>query len=224
MVNQTRALVAEFVGTFALIFIGALAIVTDQHTGGQVGLLGVAVAHGLILALMINATGHISGGLFNPAVTVGLWAARKLETARVLPFIIAQLLGGAAGGFAVRAVSPAAAAAAAGLGTPIPAAGVGFGQAILIEAILTFFLMFAIMGTAADPRGPKGFPGWAIGLVLTADILAGGPFTGAAMNPARTFGPAIAGGPWDGHLVYWIGPIIGALVAAVLYNRVLEQD
>lgn len=221
---STRALVAEFIGTFALIFIGALAIVTDAATGGAVGLLGIALAHGLVLSVMISASGHVSGGVFNPAVSIGLWLAGKLDASRALQYIIAQLLGGAAGGYLLLAVAPTSAAAATNLGTPALAAGVGFGQGVLIEAVLTFFLMFAIMGTAVDGRGPKGLAGFGIGLVLAFDILAAGPLTGASMNPARTFGPGLAYGFWDAHLVYWIGPIIGAAVASLVYRYVLMED
>lgn len=224
MNQETRNYVAEFIGTFALIFIGAGAIVTDAFTKGGVGLIGVAVAHGLILALSINALGHISGAHFNPAVTIAMLATGRIGAASAIGYIVAQLLGGGVAGFLLSAIFPAQAVADAKLGTPLLANGVGFAAGVAIEAVLTFFLVTAIFGTAVDPRGPKSVAGFGIGLVLIADILAGGPLTGASMNPARTFGPALAGGIWDNHLVYWIGPVIGALVAAFVYDGVFLKQ
>jgi glycerol uptake facilitator-like aquaporin len=134
------------------------------------------------------------------------------------------LVGGAAAGFLLKALFPASAVATAALGTPLVAAGVETWQAVVVEAILTFFLMTAIMGTAVDKKGPNQLAGFGIGIVLVFDILAGGSLTGASMNPARTFGPALAGGFWAGHWVYWVGPIVGAVAAALLYEKVLAAD
>lgn len=210
-----RKLVAEFIGTFALIFMGAGSIIV--FGGGQADLVAIALAHGLAIALMVSALGHISGGVFNPAVAVGLWATRRLDTITTVAYIAAQLVGATAAAFALKSLFPDALGEAANWGTPLLSSETDFTQGVLIEAILTFFLMIAIFGTALDARGPK-VGGFAIGLIITMDILAGGPLTGAAMNPARTFGPALANGIWDDHLVYWIGPIIGAVVAALVYH------
>ena len=220
MESSGRAFVAEFVGTFALVFVGAGSIVMDAYTNGGVGLLGVALAHGLVLAIAVTATLKISGGHINPAVTFGAWLGRQIETRRALLYVLAQLLGAAVAGFLLRGLYPADAAAAAGLGTPTLAGGVSFAQGVALEAVLTFFLVFAVYGTAIDPRAPA-VGGFGIGLVLTFDILAGGPLTGASMNPARTFGPALAGGVWSDHLVWWIGPLLGGAVAGLVYSRVL---
>jgi glycerol uptake facilitator-like aquaporin len=148
----------------------------------------------LALAIAISALGRISGGVFNPAVAVGLAVVRKLEWTKAGAYILAELVGGALAGYLLLVIYPATAVTTASLGTPLVSAGIGNGQAVLMEAVLTFLLMMAVMGTAVDSRGPKQLAGFGIGLVLVFDILAGGSLTGASMNPARTFGPALAGG------------------------------
>ena len=213
-----RKLAAEFIGAFALIFIGAAAII---QTGGQ-NLVAIAIAHGLAIALLVSSLGHISGGLFNPALTIGLWATRRLDTISTVAYIIAQLLGAVVAALALVLVFPEALRDAVSLGVPLLGRGIDFAQGVIIEAIATFFLMLAVFGTALDPRGPK-LGGFGIGLILTMDILAVGTLTGAAMNPARTFGPALVGGEWSNHLVYWIGPIIGAVVAALVYHYLFAE-
>jgi MIP family channel proteins len=221
--SQTgRSCVAEAIGTFGLCFIGAGAIVLDTKTNGAVGLIGIALAHGLILSIMISAMGHVSGGHFNPAVTVGFMVTKKQDVRTGISYIISQLIGGTVAGLLLRAIYAAEVWQKAGLGTPKLADGVSFGTGILIEIILTFFLVTAIWGTAVDDRKPN-IGGFGIGLTIAANILMGGPLTGASMNPARTFGPALAGGGFDGinHLVYWIGPITGAVIAAMIYNHIL---
>jgi MIP family channel proteins len=221
--SQTgRSCVAEAIGTFGLCFIGAGAIILDTKTNGAVGLIGIALAHGLILSVMISAMGHVSGGHFNPAVTVGFMVTKKQDVRTGISYIISQLIGGTVAGLLLRAIYAAEVWQKAGLGTPKLADGVSFGTGILIEIILTFFLVTAIWGTAVDDRKPN-IGGFGIGLTIAANILMGGPLTGASMNPARTFGPALAGGGFDGinHLVYWIGPITGAVIAAMIYNHIL---
>ncbi|HJM88721.1 MAG TPA: aquaporin [Dehalococcoidia bacterium] len=213
-----RKLSAEAVGTFALIFIGAGSIIMS---GGDI--VAVAFAHGLVIATMVSAMGHVSGGLFNPALTLGLWATRRMGHADTASYIVVQLAGAAIAGFALLALFPEVRVDAVALGTPALGAGTTVLQAIVIEAILTAFLMVAVFGTAVDSRGPN-IGGLGIGLVITMDIFAGGPLTGAAMNPARTFGPALAQGFWTDHAVYWIGPIIGAVLAALFYHYVLMDD
>jgi aquaporin Z len=217
-----RSLVAEFVGTFALIFIGAGSIITNQLTKGAVGLPGIAAAHALVLAIMISALGHISAGHFNPAVTFGVWVARKIAAPLAALYVVAQLIGATVGGLLLLAIFPKSVWQPVQLGTPGLANGTSFGTGVLLEAILTFFLVFAVFGTAIDVRGSfKAIAGFGIGLVLGFDILMGGPLTGASMNPARTFGPALVSGFWQNHLVYWIGPLIGAAVAAGIYGYLL---
>ncbi len=213
-----RKLAAEFIGAFALIFVGAGAII---QTGGG-NLIAIAVAHGLAIALLVSSLGHISGGLFNPALTIGLWATRRLDTVTTVAYIIAQLLGAVVAALALVLLFPEALREAVALGTPLLGRGIDFAQGVILEAIATFFLMLAVFGTALDPRGPK-LGGFGIGLIITMDILAIGTLTGAAMNPARTFGPALVGGEWADHLVYWIGPIIGAVVAALVYHYLFAE-
>jgi len=219
MSEDIKAYTAELVATFALCFFGAGAIVTNAFTNGAVGLLGIALAHGITLAVMVTATGHISGGHVNPAVTIGFVVTGRMGVGKGLGYIVSQLLGGTLAGFALRAVYDKAVWASTNLGTPGLANEVPFLNGIFIEAILTFFLVFTVFATAVDKRAPKSIFGFAIGAVLVFDILMGGPLTGASMNPARTFGPALAAGYFDNHLVYWIGPVLGGSAAALLYHH-----
>ncbi len=223
MERYVKPAVAELVGTFAFFFIGAGAIVTDTYSKGAVGLLGIALAHGLILSIMISAFGATSGGHFNPAVTIGFAVTRRIKLDVAAVYIIAQLVGGTLAGLALRAIFAESVWKVTHLGTPALAPGVSFGTGVLVEAILTFFLLLAVFGTAVDARAPK-IGGFGIGLTVMVDILVGGPLTGASMNPARTFGPALASGYWDNHLVYWIGPIIGGAIAALLYEYVILRE
>jgi MIP family channel proteins len=216
--------VAEFIGTFALIFVGVGAIYHNP------GLLAVAFAHGLTIAVMVSATGGISGGHLNPAVTMGLLVGGKIDFKGAVAYWISQLAGGAAAGFLCVSLLGTAAVAA---GTPdIPSINqmpvemmpvVSFSHAVTIEAVLTFFLVFVVYGSAVDARAPK-IGGLAIGLTVTLDILFGGPLSGAAMIPARSFGPALASGHWNNHIVYWIGPMLGGILAGLVYGRFLIRE
>jgi aquaporin Z len=212
--------VAEFLGTFALVFIGAGSVVVLPVFAPQAALLGVALAHGLVLAIMVSNFGHISGGHFNPAVTAGVWVVGKIATGRAMLFVLAQLAGAAAGAGLLRYVMPENFWRQASLGATLVAhqVGVANGKALVIEAILTFFLVITVFATAVDDRGVfKSIAGLAIGLVLTFDILVGGALTGASMNPARSFGPAVVGATWDDFWVYVVGPLGGAVIGAALY-------
>lgn len=215
---------AEFVGTFGLIFFGAGSIVVNHHLGADgYGLVGIAFAHAIVLAILVTATMNISGGHINPAVSIAAFLTRKLSAPMTGIYIGAQLLGGLAGAAFVRALLPIASGDATAFGTPLVADGVGALKAVTIELVLTFFLVFTIWGTAVSKHAPKGIGGFAIGLVLVFDILVGGPFTGASMNPARTFGPALVAGVWSMHWVYWVGPILGAALGAAVYESVVEK-
>jgi aquaporin Z len=216
-----RAYTAEFVGTFALIFVGVGAIAGASIGKDQPGLVAVALAHGLTIAVMASATGAISGGHLNPAVTLGALSAGKINLLNATGYWVAQLLGALAGALLIQAVIPGGALHAVGLGTPAPGNGIGGIQALLMEAVLTFFLMFVVYGTAMDGRAPK-LAGLFIGLTVTLDIFVGGPITGAAMNPARWFGPAIVGGGLGNFWIYLIGPSVGAVAAALLWRYFLE--
>lgn len=218
--QYVKPVVAELIGTFGFVFIGAGSVITNTLTHGAVGLVGIALATGLALAIMITIFAATSGGHINPAVTVGFLVTRRIAPLLGLLYIVAQLVGATLAGLLLRVIYPQAFWQAALLGTPNLAPGVSFGLGVLIEAILTFFLLLAVFGTAVDPRAPK-IGGFGIGLTVLVDILVGGPLTGASMNPARTFGPALAGGFWQNDLVYWIGPIIGAVIAASIYEYVI---
>jgi MIP family channel proteins len=219
-----KALVAEFVGTFALIFIGAGAVVLNSI--GVLDLVGVALAHGLVLAIMVSISVHISGGVFNPAVAAALWVTGKLPSARTVAYIVVQLLAAVAGAFLLEyLVDDSRIFSQAAAGAPQLADGVEVGRAIIIEAVTTFFLVWAVFGTAVDDRGPFGkTAGLTIGLVIAFDILAFGPYTGAAMNPARWFGPALAGGLWKHWYVYIVGPLAGGVLAGLGYWASFLRD
>ena len=216
MRDSWRHFTAEFIGIFALVFVGGASIMSSAMSQNSNGLLVSALAHGLILGIMITATMRISGHL-NPAVTLGFLAARRIEPMMAMVYIIAQLLGAAVAAYALKAVFPVEIAAATRLGGQSVALELSAGQAILCEFLATFFLTFVVFGTAVDPAAPK-VGGFAIGLVVTADILAIGPLTGASMNPARSFGPAVVSGILEGQAIYWIGPILGSVAAALLYD------
>lgn len=217
-----KAFLAEFLGTFALVFIGIGVIASDYINGGQTGLVGIAFAHGLTIAVMVSATAAISGGHINPAVTIGLFCVRKIDATNAMGYIISQCLGAIVAAFLIKLCIPHTALLAVGMGTPALGSGVTVGMGLLTEIILTFILMFVIYGTAVDKRAPK-MAGLFIGLTVTLDILMGGPLTGAAMNPARHLGPALLGGGLQHLWLYWVGPTIGAILAAVLYNKALEE-
>jgi MIP family channel proteins len=215
--------IAEFIGTFALVFVGGAAIMMAQHTGNPAGLLQIALAHGLILALMVSAAMNVSGGHFNPAVTTALLVARRITPTIAGVHILAQLIGAMAAAWALKMTMPADVFAATQGGGQSIALDVTMSQAIVLEAIATFFLMFVIYGTAVYVNAPR-IGGLAIGLTIAADILAIGPLTGASMNPARSLGPAIASGVLAGQVVYWVGPILGAIGAALLWEYGLLRD
>jgi aquaporin Z len=218
---KLRPLTAEFIGTFGLVFIGAGSVVVNQARAGALGLTGVALAHGMVLAIMVTALMRISGAHFNPAVTFGLWLTNKIEAKDAGLYVVTQLLAGVIAAFLVKELLPTVAGADSGYGVPRIAADVDIIQAILIEAVLTFFLVSAYFGTVVSPEAPTGIGGFAVGLVLVFDILVGGPLTGAAMNPARAFGPAAVAGEWVGQGAFWIGPLLGGAVAALVWGKVL---
>ncbi len=223
MYGKSQKLFAEFVGTFTLIFIGAGSICAARflNTTNQVslGLLGIAAAHGLAIGIMVTALGHISGGHFNPAVTIGFWVTRRLSSMDTILYWIAQLAGATAAAYMLRWLIPEETWKAVQLGAPDLARDLTRFQGMAIEGVLTFFLVFVVFATAVDPRGAfNKIAGFAIGLTITMDILMGGPFTGAAMNPARAFGPELAARFWHNAGVYWVGPLLGGVVAGSIYD------
>jgi MIP family channel proteins len=214
---MTEQALAEVIGTLALVFIGAGSVVMAANGLGA-GLLGAALAHALVLAVMVTALGNVSGGHFNPAVTLSVWVAGKIETARAGMYVLAQLVGAVAGAGLVRWVMDERLWRNAHLGATL-LQDISTSRAILLEGILTFFLVFTVFAVAVDDRGAfKAVAGLPIGLVLGFDILVGGNLTGASMNPARSFGPALVGGTWTNFWVYITGPVVGGLVAASIYS------
>jgi aquaporin TIP len=217
MTGHVRALLAEVAGTFLFIFVGAGAILA---TGGE-NLVAIALAHGLGLSVAVSAFGGLSGGHFNPAVSFALAVAGKHPWPRVPTYWVAQAAGALIAGFALRYAfefDPSA-LARTHIGTPAIGGGVTVTAAIVVEAILTIFLLWAVFGTAVSPLAPR-IGGFGIGLMVAADILGGGAITGAAMNPARWLGTAVPAGFYDNWFVYFIGPLIGATIAALSYRFV----
>jgi aquaporin Z len=212
-----RALVAEAIGTFALCFVGILAIHGDffARDAGAADLATVAFAHGLAIAVMVAALAAHSGAHFNPAVTFGFVVTRRMAPARGLMYWAAQLLGAFLASLILSLLLGADIVYEA---TPAPGASVDLATAVILEAVVTFFLVLVIFGTAVDERAPGSVFPLAIGLTIVAGIMAIGPLTGAALNPARAFGPALAGGQWTGHAVYWLGPLLGGGAAAALQH------
>jgi len=194
---------AEFVGTFTLIFVGAGSIIATQ--GGN--LTAIALAHVLAIGVMASAVGHISGGHFNPAVTFGFVVTRKIEIHLAAAYWFAQFVGAILAAFLLEIVLPQQQVDAVNLGAPSLAPGIGGGGGVVIEAVLTFFLVWVIFATAADPRGTfASIAGLAIGFTITLDVFMGGPYTGAAMNPARAVGPELVQNFWTDGWVYWLWP------------------
>ncbi len=223
MPKLLRPLAAEFIGTLLFVFLGAgsvVAFVANGPTTGSIGPVGVALAHGVGMAVIVSMTMSISGGHMNPAVTFGLWIADRVPGKLVWQYILAQVLGAVAGAALVKAVLPRMAVGMALVGTPRLASEVGFMEGVWIEALLTFFLVSAVFGTAVSSEAPK-IGGFGIGLAIFVAALVAGSFTGAVMNPARAIGPALIAWQWNAHAVYWIGPLIGAGVAGALWKAVL---
>lgn len=211
--------IAEFIGTFALIFVGAGSIISSQ--GMDDPLLVIALAHGLTIAVMVSATAHISGAHFNPAVTFGALVGRQITFRVAVLYWVTQLLAALVAAITLLGVFPAGEWLPSALGTPRLAPAVGVGSAILVEAVLTFFLAFVIYGTAIDPKGSfHAVGGLAIGFTLALGVLMAGPLTGGALNPARWFGTAVVAGALENALVYVVGPVVGAAVAGLLYANV----
>ena len=212
--------VAELVGTFVFVLVGAGSAISTQYllgsTPGFPQLIAVAFANGLGLAVAVSATINISGGSLNPAVTLAVLLARKMSLKAAIVYIIAELVGATLAGVILILSLPTTAGNAVHWGAPTLSPDITLFQGLLLESVMTFFLVIVIFGTAVDLRAPK-IAGLAIGLTVVADVFLGGPFTGAAMNPARASGPMIAGLFFNNWYVWWIAPIIGALLGAVVY-------
>ena len=220
-----RAAVAEFIATLLFIFLGAGTVVV---TGGLIKegltsarLVAIAVAHGLAIALLVAATARISGGHINPAVTFATLITGKIDIQKAIAYWITQLLGAVVGAGLLTLVIPAS--AQGNLGAHSLGAGITPAGGLVAEIVLTFALVFVIFATAVDPKGPGHLAPLAIGFTILVDHLAGVPMTGAGMNPARSFGPALVAGAWGNHWIYWIGPLMGAAIAGWVYQAVFME-
>src|SRR5271168_1133096 len=218
MYNLPQKLTAEFVGTFALVFFGAGALCVDwfPHASNTLGLLGTSLAYGFAMAIMVSALGHISGGHFNPAITIGFWVTKRVSTLDVALYWAAQLAGATAAAFLLKALIPEETWRAVALGTPELVRDFPRLSGMVLEAITTFFLVLVVFATSVDDKGTfRAIAGFGIGLTITLGILVAGPFTGAALNPSRAFGPALASSHWANWGVYWVGPLAGGFLAGL---------
>ena len=222
-----RASAAELVATLLFVFMGTGAVVTVGifvGAGGEVtagNLLVIAIAHGLAIAVLVAAIGRISGGHINPAVTFSAVLTRKMGVSKGAMYVIAQLVGAILGAFLLKAVIPDA--LEGGLGAHALGPDISAGAGLVVEMVLTFVLVFVVFATAMDPKGPVHLAPFAIGTAVLIDHLVGVPLTGASMNPARTLGPAWAAGAWADHWVYWVGPLSGGAIAALVYEGVFRR-
>jgi MIP family channel proteins len=211
--NLLRRAAAELFGAFALVMAGCGAIVVNTTTG-QLGHVGVALTFGLVVTVMVAATGHLSGAHLNPAVTIAFALSRHFPWRETPAYIAAQLAGAALGAGVLLLLF----GNVAGLGATVPAGSAS--QSLLLEGLLTAALMFVITAVATDTRAVGQLAALAIGFTVAANALWGGPISGASMNPARSFGPAVVAGVWQDHWLYWVGPIVGAAAGAFIYQWV----
>jgi MIP family channel proteins len=227
----TQKLCAEFIGTFAVIFFAMGAICSDEYlrsTGqGAITTLGLALAYGLAVGVMVTAVAHISGGHLNPAVTIGFWVTKRLSTTLTLLYWVAQLLGAIAAGYLISALIPDAVWRLEAMNAINASLAPDFTRlhGMLLEGIMTFFLVFVFFATMVDVKGAfNKLAGFGVGFAVTMDALFGYPLTHAALNPARAFGPALATRHWSNHGVYWVGPLLGGVLASVIYDRIFLVD
>ena len=220
MRDSARHFVSEFIGTFALTFFGSAAIMHTAPAGGN--LVAVALAHGLAFGVCISAFMHI-GAHFNPAVTIGMLVVRRIEPMLAGVYVLAQVAGATAAAFTLKFAFPASLFAATRGGGQSVSLDVTGSQAFVLEMIATMFLVWAVFGTAVNHRAHR-IGGFGIGLTLTAAILAIGGLTGASLNPARSFGPAFASGIYEAQGIYWLAPITGAIIAALIFEKVILTD
>lgn len=229
MHSRPQKLLTELLGTFAVVLFSAGAVCADEFLRGnnraRLGPLGVALAYGVVYGVVVSALGRVSGGHFNPAVTVGHWVTRRLGTFDTLAYWGAQLAGAVGAAYLLRFTLPEEIGRATVLGTPGVAAGLTRAPAMLVEALMTFFLVLALFATTVDRPGARYWlAGLTAGVVIVAATLLGGSLTGAAINPARAFGPALASRHWTHQGIYWIGPLAGGVAAAVLFDLLFRRN
>ncbi len=213
-----RELVAEFIGTFAIVFAGTGAVMVNSISDGAITHLGISVVFGAVVGAMIYTFGHISDAHFNPAVTLAFWSSGFLARSRVIPYVLAQTLGA----LLASTLLVLTLGNVAQLGATLPLNN-NWQQSFILETVLTFLLVIVILGSGLDRRAHVGFAGMAIGLTVGLEAAFMGPITGASMNPARSFAPAFVGGYWQHHWLYWVAPILGGQIAVWAY-RYLSND
>lgn len=227
MVNL-RNWFAEGIATYCLVFFGPLSVMLSVVAFGDglstEAILMISFAHGSAIGLMVYAFGHVSGAHINPAVTIPMIITRKIGIADGIGYIVLQLVGAVAAAFTLKAVLPEL-GAAVNFGTQAPGELINSSatSAVGLEAIFTFFLVTVIFMTAVHKKAAAGIQGISIGGMVFLLHIVGVPLTGASMNPARTFGPALASGFWEFHWVYWVGPIIGGIIAGLIMNYVFVK-
>lgn len=247
MASLSSRCLAEGVGTFLLVYFGTgaavitllLAAGTKPAAAFNVGIgelgglgdwLAIGLVFGIVVAAVIYSLGRVSGAHINPAVTIALWATKRFPSSDAVGYVVSQCIGAAVGSLLLYVTLGASAVTIGGLGATSPFPGIGYGQAILIEMIATFVLMLVILGVAVDSRATPGFAGLIIGLTVAGMITMAGNISGASLNPARTFGPYLMNGLlgganlWLFFPIYVIGPIVGAVIAALFYNRITKES
>lgn len=220
---KVKALFAEFIGTFTLVFVCVGVIAADKMMNGTVGLLGIALAQGLSIACLASALGATSGGHCNPAITLGLLLGRKIDFTNAVAYWVAQFAGAAVGALAANFAFDGAALMATSHGMPVTLESVSQTRAMFLEAMATFFLVMTVYGTAVDSRAPK-VGAWLIGVSITMGVLITGPLTGGALNTARWFGPALVSGQMGQAVIYIVGPLVGGALAGILYPLLFSEE
>jgi len=225
IVSNAIKYISEFLGTFALIFVGAGCVCADYYLtksgSNGFGLLGIAIAFGFVVVAIAYSFGYVSGAHINPAVTISMVVSNRMDAKTGFLYIVSQLGGAVFGGFLLKLLFPAA--MAVNLGTCTLGSGVTLLQAIIMEAVITFLLVFVVYATVIDKRATPALAGLAIGLVVLFGVMVGGTISGGSMNPARVFGPALASGHFDNHYVWWLGPIAGGVLAGVVYKNFFAE-
>jgi MIP family channel proteins len=210
--------IAEFIGTFFLVFVGCGAMVINNHVGGTISHVGVAMSWGLIVMVLIYTIGDVSGAHMNPAVTIGFWVAKRFPLKEVFPYIFVQLIGGLAAGFSLRYLFPLDET----LGSSLPLDS--WQQAFIFETILTFLLMFVILNVSTGAKEKGIMAGTAIGATVGMEAMFAGPICGASMNPARSIGPAVASGHTEYLWAYVLSTILGAILAVLVFKLIRKED
>ena len=226
---NVKAWIAEMIATFTFVLIGTLSVIVaipilGNNTLDPSSLIIIALAHGLAISVMIYTIGHISGGHINPAVTIAMLVSRKINVNNAIGYITFQIIGAVIASGISRTIFDIGNEVQWGLHQPGMVINGNVVTALFVEIILTFFLVFTIFGVAVSPKANIGWAGFAIGFMVVILHFAGVPITGASMNPARSFGPALISGNFNAHWIYWVGPIIGGIIASLTHRYVLKED